>query len=58
MEIPMKCRICYYCNREEKFCTWKYDKNEPELPFIEACEEFKFEVLYLIDVLESLVVED
>ena len=53
-DIPIKCHLCYYCMKEVGFCGWEYDENEPKLPFIETCEEFKFEPLYLIDYLESV----
>ena len=53
-EIPIKCRICYHCNREERFCQWEDGDNASKLPFTEDCDEFKFEVLFLIDVLEEL----
>ena len=53
--IPIKCRICYFCNREEGFCDWKHFEGEPNLPFIDLCEEFKFEPLYLVDILEEII---
>lgn len=53
-KIPMKCRVCYHANREEGFCQWEYDEDEPKLPFVKNCDEFKFEILFLIDVLEEL----
>lgn len=53
--IPVKCQLCWYCQREEGFCGWEYDENEPKLPFVDNCDEFKFEVLYLIDFLDTVV---
>ena len=53
-KIPMQCRVCYYCVREEKYCSWGNTKDVPKLPFTETCEELKFNVLFLIDVLEAL----
>ena len=47
--IPIKCKICYHCSREEEKC---YFDGEQEC--IEDCEEFQFEPLYLVDFLEDL----
>ena len=55
VDIPVKCRICYNCNREEKYCMWEYDEGEPKLPFEEYCDEFKFEPLFLVDLLEAMM---
>ena len=53
MSVPISCKICYHANREEGFCGWEYEEGEPKLPFIDTCEEFKFEPLFLIDYLKE-----
>ena len=53
--IPVKCRICFFANREEGFCSYEYGKGEPKLPFLGDCEEFKFEPLFLVELLEEMV---
>ncbi len=47
--IPIKCRLCRECNREDGYC-----EIEPKSGFAENCDEFTFEPLYLIDYLEEL----
>lgn len=57
-EVPISCKICWHNRREEGFCGWEYDENEPKLPYVDTCEEFKFEPLYLIEYLKECEQKD
>ncbi len=51
--IPISCKICWHCQREDRKCGL-----EPDSPFLESCGEFKFEPLYLIDYLKEIANHD